>query len=182
MSSAFAHSPPFFSNIFYCLALFLHRVGAYRAAACQAQQYPHPFRKSGIATVQLSPDSFCRACRWTAQRACPRGEACAAAFYIAGGQNPFRSAFPQIYIPVKAPHCTLPQAAALRSVPCLKREHSRIASLRDVPFFRFYAFFCSSDILQRITSLIIARVRNCRLRNGYTGYYFVFMLYAFLYT
>lgn len=182
MSSAFAHSLLFFSNIFYCLALFLHRGGGYPTAACQAQQYPHPFRKSGIATVQLSPDSFCRACRWTAQRACPRGEACAAAFCIAGGQNPFRSACPQIYIPPEFPHCTLPQAAALRSIPCLKREHSRIASRRDVPFFRFYAFLCSSDILQRITSFIIAKVRNCRLRNGYTGYYFVFMLYAFLYT
>ena len=133
-------------------------------------------------TVQLSPDSFCRVCQWNAQRACPRGEACAAAFCIADVQNPFRSAFPQIYIPPEFPRCTLPQAAALRSVPCLKREHSRIASLRDVPFFRFYAFFCSSDILQRITSFIIAKVRNCRFRNGYTGYYFVFMLYAFLYT
>ena len=74
--------------------LFLHRVGAYPTAACQAQQYPHLFQTSGIATVQLSPDSFGRVCRWTAQRACPRGEACAAAFCIAGVQNPFRSACP----------------------------------------------------------------------------------------
>lgn len=100
-------------------------------------------------------------------------------FCIAGGQNPFHSACPQIYIPPEFPRCTLLQAAALRAVPCLKREHSRIASRRDVPFFRFYAFLCSSDVLQRITSLIIAKVRSCRLRNGYTGYYFVFMLYAF---